>query len=204
MASFAEQERSALHGLAVPGRHGRAGDDRPRDRGAHRHCVRQRHRETRQALRADQRGQHRLRRRAARWAAPRHARRRHVRRHRPGSMDRERRRHRRPPASPRRCARASARSRRSSDQSDSRLVLRLSGPRVRDVLAKGVPVDLHPKAFKPGDVAMHAGRATSACRSICWTMRRPISSPRRAAWRAASGRGSRHPPAEFGYDVVTQ
>ena len=41
-----------------------------------------------------------------------------------------------------------------ADQSDSRLVLRLSGPRMRDVLAKGVPVDLHPKAFKPGDVAV--------------------------------------------------
>jgi sarcosine oxidase subunit gamma len=40
-----------------------------------------------------------------------------------------------------------------SDQSDSRLVLRLSGPHVRDVLAKGAPVDLHPKAFKAGDVA---------------------------------------------------
>lgn len=39
------------------------------------------------------------------------------------------------------------------DQSDSRLVLHLSGPRVRDVLAKGVSVDLHPRAFKPGDVA---------------------------------------------------
>ena len=38
-----------------------------------------------------------------------------------------------------------------SDQSDARLVLRVSGPRVRDMLAKGVPVDLHPKAFKPGD-----------------------------------------------------
>src|SRR5205085_5861336 len=40
-----------------------------------------------------------------------------------------------------------------SDQSDSRLVLRVSGPRVREVLAKGVPVDLHPSAFKPGDIA---------------------------------------------------
>ena len=39
-----------------------------------------------------------------------------------------------------------------SDQSDARLVLRVSGSRVRDVLAKGVPIDLHPKAFKPGDV----------------------------------------------------
>ena len=40
-----------------------------------------------------------------------------------------------------------------SDQTDARLVLRLSGPKVREVLAKGVPLDLHPKAFKPGDVA---------------------------------------------------
>jgi sarcosine oxidase subunit gamma len=39
------------------------------------------------------------------------------------------------------------------DQSDSRLVLRLSGTRVREVLAKGAPIDLHPKVFKPGDVA---------------------------------------------------
>lgn len=40
-----------------------------------------------------------------------------------------------------------------SDQSDSRVVLRMSGPRVREVLAKGVPIDLHPRAFKSGDVA---------------------------------------------------
>jgi heterotetrameric sarcosine oxidase gamma subunit len=40
-----------------------------------------------------------------------------------------------------------------SDQSDARLVLRVSGPRVRDVLVKGVPVDLHPNSFKPGDIA---------------------------------------------------
>ena len=25
---------------------------------------------------------------------------------------------------------------------------------MRDVLAKGVPIDLHPKVFKPGDVAV--------------------------------------------------
>ncbi len=41
-----------------------------------------------------------------------------------------------------------------SDQSDSRAVLRLSGPRVRDVLAKGLAVDLHPRAFRPGDAAL--------------------------------------------------
>jgi heterotetrameric sarcosine oxidase gamma subunit len=40
-----------------------------------------------------------------------------------------------------------------ADQSDGRVVLRLSGDRVRDVLAKGVPIDLHPRNFKTGDVA---------------------------------------------------
>ena len=41
-----------------------------------------------------------------------------------------------------------------SDQSDSRVVLRLSGPRVRDALAKMLPVDLHPRAFHAGDAAV--------------------------------------------------
>ena len=155
MASFAEPERSALHGLALPGRYGRAGDDRPGDRGAHRPRARQRHRETRQAIRARHRGQHRVRRCAAGRAAPRDARRCHLRWHRPGSVDRSAEGSE-PPASPR-SARASARSRRSSDQSDARLVLRLRGPRVRDVLAKGVPVDLHPKRSSRA-MSRHAGR----------------------------------------------
>ncbi|MBR3189984.1 sarcosine oxidase subunit gamma family protein, partial [Bosea sp. (in: a-proteobacteria)] len=41
-----------------------------------------------------------------------------------------------------------------SDQSDARAALRLSGPRVRDVLAKGVMLDLHPTAFGVGDTAL--------------------------------------------------
>jgi methylglutamate dehydrogenase subunit D len=40
-----------------------------------------------------------------------------------------------------------------TDQSDGRVVLRLRGNRVRDVLAKGVPLDLHHRSFKTGDVA---------------------------------------------------
>jgi sarcosine oxidase subunit gamma len=40
-----------------------------------------------------------------------------------------------------------------SDQSGGRTVLRLSGPRARDVLAKGLPIDLHPRAFGPGSAA---------------------------------------------------
>jgi len=40
------------------------------------------------------------------------------------------------------------------DQSDSRVLLELSGDRVRDVLAKGIAVDLHPRAFQAGDAAV--------------------------------------------------
>ncbi len=40
------------------------------------------------------------------------------------------------------------------DQSDGLSVFRLSGPRSRDMLAKGVPIDLDPLAFSPGDTAM--------------------------------------------------
>lgn len=41
-----------------------------------------------------------------------------------------------------------------TDQSDARAVLRISGPRAREVLAKGVPIDLHPRVFAPGSVAI--------------------------------------------------
>ena len=40
-----------------------------------------------------------------------------------------------------------------SDQSGGMAILRLSGPKVRDVLAKGAPIDLHASAFRIGDVA---------------------------------------------------
>lgn len=41
-----------------------------------------------------------------------------------------------------------------ADQSDSRAMLRLTGPRVRDTLAKGCMIDLHPTAFAPGSTAL--------------------------------------------------
>lgn len=37
-----------------------------------------------------------------------------------------------------------------TDISDSRTIIRLSGPKARDVLAKGCPLDLHPRTFGPG------------------------------------------------------
>lgn len=41
-----------------------------------------------------------------------------------------------------------------SDQSDGRCVIAISGSRARDVLAKGLPIDLHFCAFQPGDTAL--------------------------------------------------
>jgi sarcosine oxidase subunit gamma len=40
-----------------------------------------------------------------------------------------------------------------SEQSHGRVVIAVSGPRARDLLAKGTPVDLHPRAFGPGRCA---------------------------------------------------
>jgi methylglutamate dehydrogenase subunit D len=61
-----------------------------------------------------------------------------------------------------------------SDQSDSRAVVSLSGPRIRDALAKGCMIDLHPAAFPPGAAAM----TSIAHMGVC-------------LWRAADGaRGS--------------
>jgi sarcosine oxidase subunit gamma len=39
------------------------------------------------------------------------------------------------------------------DQSHGRVVLRIAGPKVREALAKGCSIDLHPRAFLPGDAA---------------------------------------------------
>lgn len=39
------------------------------------------------------------------------------------------------------------------DQSHGRTLIRLTGPRARDTLAKGVAIDLHPSAFGPGSTA---------------------------------------------------
>jgi heterotetrameric sarcosine oxidase gamma subunit len=41
-----------------------------------------------------------------------------------------------------------------TDQSDSYAVLRLSGPMIRATFEKGLGVDLHPRAFEVGDVAV--------------------------------------------------
>lgn len=40
------------------------------------------------------------------------------------------------------------------DQGGSRVMLELAGPRVRDALAKGIELDLHPHSFRLGDAAV--------------------------------------------------
>ena len=41
-----------------------------------------------------------------------------------------------------------------AEQSDGRCLLRISGARARDALAKGLPIDLHPRVVRPGDTAL--------------------------------------------------
>lgn len=48
------------------------------------------------------------------------------------------------------------------DQSHSRAVLRVAGAHARDALAKGFEIDLHPRAFRAGDVAMTQAAGMSA------------------------------------------
>lgn len=41
-----------------------------------------------------------------------------------------------------------------TDQSDSRAMIRIEGPKARATLAKGLPIDLHPGQFQAGDSAV--------------------------------------------------
>jgi sarcosine oxidase subunit gamma len=89
-----------------------------------------------------------------------------------------------------------------SDQSDARLVLHLSGPRVREVLAKGVSIDLHPKVFKPGDVAntlvAYVGVQIDMLDDATWQLTAPRSMAGTVwSWLSAAA-------GEFGYDVMAR
>ena len=86
-----------------------------------------------------------------------------------------------------------------AEQSDARLVLRVRGPRARDVLAKGVPVDLHPKTFKPGDVACtvvgYINTQIDMLDDATWQLAAPRSMAGSFwSWLTASA-------TEFGYEV---
>jgi sarcosine oxidase subunit gamma len=89
-----------------------------------------------------------------------------------------------------------------SDQSGGRTVLRLSGPRARDVLAKGLPIDLHPSVFGPG------GAATSTISLMGVQLWQVDDGPTYdiALFRSLSAsfwRWLTASAAEFGYEVTT-
>ena len=89
-----------------------------------------------------------------------------------------------------------------SDQSGGRAVLRLSGPRARDVLAKGLPIDLDPRAFPLGSAATSTISLmgvqlwqTDDTRSYNIAIFRSVSA---SFWRWLTASS-----AEFGYEVTT-
>ena len=89
-----------------------------------------------------------------------------------------------------------------SDQSGGRTVLRISGPRARDVLAKGLPIDLDPRAFPLGSAATSTISLmgvqiwqTDDMRSYDIAMFRSVS---QSFWRWLTASA-----AEYGYEVVT-
>ena len=61
-----------------------------------------------------------------------------------------------------------------TDQSDGYAVLRLTGPKVRNTLAKGVPIDLHDRVFGPG---MAASTILSHVGIILWRLPDADSQP---------------------------
>jgi sarcosine oxidase subunit gamma len=90
-----------------------------------------------------------------------------------------------------------------SDQSGGRTVLRISGARARDVLAKGLPIDLDPRVFPLGSAATsvisHMGVQLwqlDDTRSYDIAIFRSLSESF-WSWLAASA-------AEYGYEVVPE
>jgi sarcosine oxidase subunit gamma len=89
-----------------------------------------------------------------------------------------------------------------SDQNGGRTVLRLSGPRARDLLAKGLPADLHPRVFGPG-------RAVTSTISLMGVQLWQVDDAPTydiALFRSVSAsfwRWLTASAAEFGYEVTT-
>jgi sarcosine oxidase subunit gamma len=89
-----------------------------------------------------------------------------------------------------------------SDQSGGRTVLRLSGPHARDVLAKGLPIDLHPRAFGPGSAAT----STISLMGVQLWQVDDVPTYDIALFRSLSAsfwRWLTASAAEFGYEVTT-
>lgn len=93
-----------------------------------------------------------------------------------------------------------------ADQSDAYAILRLTGPNVRETLAKLIPIDLHPRSFKVSDVAQ------TVCGYVNITLwRLEDTAQRDAAFEVWVGRSLAvslhraisHSAAEFGFMLET-
>jgi sarcosine oxidase subunit gamma len=87
-----------------------------------------------------------------------------------------------------------------ADQSDAYVVVRLAGPRVRETLAKLVPVDVHGRRFEVGDVAQTLCGYVSA---MLWRLEDGVG-PVFEIWAARSlavslHQAISHGAAEFGF-----
>lgn len=88
------------------------------------------------------------------------------------------------------------------DVSDAHLVLRLTGARLRETLAKLVPIDLHERSFAVGDVAQTVAGHMAV---VLWRLE--DSAPGEAVFELAAGRSHAHSlyrairdsAAEFGF-----
>jgi sarcosine oxidase subunit gamma len=86
------------------------------------------------------------------------------------------------------------------DQSDAKAILRVSGPRLRDVLAKGCSLDLHPRAFTQQhaattQIALIPCQLWQLDEAPTFELAVPLSYSRSFwSWLTASA-------AEFGYEV---
>ena len=89
-----------------------------------------------------------------------------------------------------------------SDQSGGRTVLLVSGPRARAVLAKGLPIDLHPLSFGTGSAAT----STISLMGVQLWQTDDAPTYELAIFRSVSAsfwRWLTASAAEFGYEVVT-
>lgn len=88
-----------------------------------------------------------------------------------------------------------------SDQGDGRAVIRIAGPKARETLAKGLPIDLHAAVFTPGSAA------TSVISLMGVTLWQVDATPTYDLMVFRSLAGSfwawlTHSAGEFGYDIA--
>jgi methylglutamate dehydrogenase subunit D len=93
-----------------------------------------------------------------------------------------------------------------TDQSDAYVILRLAGPKVRDTLAKLIPIDFHPRSFQVSDVAQTVCGYMTV---MLWRLRDTAEGdPAFDVWAARSLAVSLHHAlaqgaAEFGFERYT-